>query len=390
MKVKNGVLGLGVAAGVALFAVSRIIVSRKGKSRLGKFRTRRREVSRSFAGKVVLVTGGSRGFGLALAEEYGRRGARLILTARNPEELESARKKLLAAKIGLREEDVATFPCDLTDAEQTKKMMEQAEARFGGIDVLVNNAGIISVGPVENQSLAAFRGAMDSNFYTMLHTTLAVLPQMLERRNGSIVNITSIGAKLAVPHLLPYSASKFAALGFSQGLHAELRSKGIRVTTVCPGLMRTGSHTHALFTGDRDREYRWFSLSASLPFLSTSARSAARQVVQATEEGRTEITITPQALLVATLAQAFPACTAAVMHRVTALALPKPLNGSDQSLVPGRDVRGKELMPFLMLGRQAARRYNEDAREHSAVETPASFAVVGARQLHASVTLGGA
>jgi short-subunit dehydrogenase len=295
-----------------------------------------------------------------MAEEFGRNGARLVLTARNPYELENARKRLLSRGLGLQEEDILLLPCDLTHAEQTRAMVEQAIRHFGRIDVLVNNAGIITVGPVENQPLSAFYNAMETNFYAMLHATLAALPHMLERRAGNIVNITSIGAKLAVPHLLPYSAGKFAALGFSQGLHAELRSKGIVVTTVCPGLMRTGSHTHALFTGDRAREYRWFSLAASLPFISTSARNAARQIVAATDAGRTEIAITPQALLAARLAQAMPACTATLMHWITKLVLPRPVGGADHALISGKDVRGKEWTPPRTLGRQAAQTCNEN------------------------------
>jgi short-subunit dehydrogenase len=340
------VVGAGCAAAAGWKAVS---AARRGRNH------------RSLTGKVVLITGGSRGFGLAMAEEFGSHGARVILTARDAGELARAREKLLAPAIGLRDRDVRTLPCDLTDSEQTEKMIALATSEFGKIDVLVNNAGIISVGPVENQSLAAFKSAMESNYYTMLHATLAVLPQMLARRSGRIVNITSIGAKLAVPHLLPYSASKFAALGFSQGLHAELRAKGIRVTTVCPGLMRTGSHRHALFTGDQEREYRWFSLGASLPGISTSARNAARKVVQATAAGRTEITITPQAILAATFAQALPRCTAQVMHWVNSLVLPRPAPGPDRPMAAGRDARGKELTPLVQLGRIAARRYNEDA-----------------------------
>jgi short-subunit dehydrogenase len=311
----------------------------------------------SLAGKVVLITGGSRGFGLALAEEFASHGARIILTARNADELERARQNLLA--LGLAGDDVDTIPCDLTDNEQTKKMMALATARFGGIDILVNNAGIITVGPVENQPIEAFKSAMDSNYYTMLHATMAVLPQMLVRRSGSIVNITSIGGKVAVPHMLPYSASKFAALGFSQGLHAELRAKGIQVTSVCPGLMRTGSHTHAFFTGDREREYRWFSLGASTPWVSISARAAAKKVVRATIEGRTEITITPQAIIAATVAQVLPDVTATIMHWINTRALPKPSPETDASMIPGKEVRGKELTPLLVFGRIAERQYNE-------------------------------
>ena len=113
----------------------------------------------------------------------------------------------------------------------------------------MNNAGIILVGPLESQSLASYRQAMDVNFFGALHTTLAVLPQMLARGEGAIVNIASIGGKVAFPYLLPYVASKFAMTGWSQGLRAELAGKGIRVTTVSPGIMRTGSHIQARFSG---------------------------------------------------------------------------------------------------------------------------------------------
>ena len=357
MKINKTYLALGVLAGTGVAAAG---VAGAGALGVSAVRRSRRSGSRdSFTGKVVLITGGSRGFGLAMAEEFGRLGARLVLTARNPDELASARGVLLSSVAGLREENIEIIPCDLTDSEQTKRMISTATGRFGTVDVLVNNAGIITVGPVENQPLSAFQNAIESNYYTMLHATLAVLPQMLARGNGAIVNITSIGGKVAVPHLLPYSASKFAALGFSQGLHAELRSKGIRVTTVCPGLMRTGSQGHAMFTGDAEREYRWFSLGASFPGLSTSARNAARKVVRAAARGATEITITPQAILAATFAQALPACTAAVMHLVNSLILPAPSDQGEIPLVPGRDVRGKELSGLMPLGKEAAARLNE-------------------------------
>lgn len=316
----------------------------------------RRHRRRTLAGKVVVITGSSRGLGLAMAEEFGRNGARLVLTARHLDGLERARAYLLK-KRAVREDDVEMIACDLTEADQAEEMIARATSRFGQIDVLVNNAGIISVGPVENQPLSAFLDAINGIYYPMLYSTLAVLPQMLARRSGSIVNITSIGGKMAVPHLLPYSASKFATVGFSQGLHAELRAKGVRVTTVCPGLMRTGSHLNALFTGDQQSEYRWFSLSATLPGLSASAEHAARKIVRATIRGATEITITPQAFIAARLAQVSPECTAALMHLVNSLILPGPGNSSQAK--PGKESKGKEWKPAMVLGSRAAGRYNQ-------------------------------
>jgi NAD(P)-dependent dehydrogenase (short-subunit alcohol dehydrogenase family) len=304
--------------------------------------------------KVVLITGASRGLGLALAEEFGRKGAKLVINARDPNELERARS-LLRARLAAA--DILAIPADLREADQAAQLIAQATAHFGGIDILVNNAGVITVGPIENQSIEDFRDVMDANFFSGLYCTLAVLPQMLGRGSGNIVNITSIGGKIAVPHLLPYSASKFAAVGLSEGLNSELRSKGIRVTTVCPGLMRTGSHLNALFTGDAEREYRWFSLSAGLPFVSVSARSAARKIVRAAIAGRTEIAITPQAILASRLGNLCPEVTTRAMQLMN-LALPRPVSGQTGNQ-RGADVRSMEVKPALILAHAAARRYNQ-------------------------------
>lgn len=318
---------------------------------------RRNRIPRSLEGKVVLIAGGSGGLGLVLAEEFARHRSKIVLAARNAERLERARERLL--RLGLLAEDVITLPFDATDSGQTERMAAEATHRFGRIDILVNCIGKMTVGPVENQPERAFKDAIESNYYSMLHTTLAVLPQMLARRDGSIVNIVSIGGKVAVPHLLPNSASKFAALGFSQGLHAELRSKGIRVTTVCPSTMRTGSHVNAMFTGDQEREYRWFSLAATLPLISASVKRAARKIVVATIYGQTEIAITPQAFLMARFAQVSPEGTAMLMHLANTFLLPAPVEGHDGSFVSGEDIRGRENGSPRFFGRYAGRRYSQ-------------------------------
>jgi len=308
-------------------------------------------------GKVVLITGGSRGLGLAMAEEFGRRGAKLALTARNIEELERARTLLLERGAAKSAEDIFIFPGDLSEQEHADEVIQQTTKHFGQIDVLVNNAGIITVGPLENQTAEDFKKVMDANFFSGLHCTLSVLPQMLSRGAGSIVNIASVGGKIAVPHMLPYTASKFAVTGFSEGLNAELRSKGIRVTTVCPGLMRTGSHLNAQFKGDAEREYRWFSLGASLPGVSISAKAAARKIVRAVISGRSEIAITPQAELAARFGNLSPAATTRLMQLVN-FALPSAVRGH-ASTRSGSDVRGLELSPIMPLGHAASRHYNQ-------------------------------
>lgn len=310
-----------------------------------------------FKGKTVLITGASRGLGLALAEELGRRGARLILAARDPYELERARNILRNQGSIADESDLLTFSVDLRDQKQAEELIKQATEKFGSIDVLINNAGVISVGPVENQSVEQFRDQMESNFFSGLYCTLSVLPQMLERGSGSIANITSLGGKIAVPHLLPYTASKFAAVGFSQGLGIELATKGICVTTVVPGLMRTGSHRNAQFTGDASREYRWFSLAASTPGVSIAANRAARQIADAIAARSAEVAITPQAFMASRLGNVAPGMYRLMMRGVHVF-LPKA-QADGTHVHRGEQVREHEWFPASSIGTSAAQRYNQ-------------------------------
>jgi len=294
--------------------------------------------------KVVVITGGSRGLGLALAERYGRSGARLVLAARDAEELAAARATLLQRRAVRHEDDILLVSADLSDEHQASGLIASALEAFGRIDILINNAGIIEVGPAEDQPLEAYRRAIETNFYAALYTTYAALPYLLARNEAagkhapqsSIVNISSIGGKFPVPHLLPYVASKFALTGFSEGLHAELRHKGIRVTTVCPGLMRTGGEVHAQFTGQVEREKAWFLVASRTPILSASVRHAAHRIFHAVAAGRAEITITPQAWLAARIHGLCPETTqraAALIHQYL---LPAPTG--DQS--PLSDTKG--------------------------------------------------
>ena len=307
-------------------------------------------------GKVALITGSSRGLGLALAEQFARAGARVVLSARDPEELERARR-LLLERGAAQEDALLVLPCDVRDNDDVLALVREVERQWGRIDVLINNAGIISVGPVESQPLSIFEDSIRTNYMSMVHTTLAVLPSMLERRDGAIVNITSIGGKVAIPHLLPYSGSKFAAVGFSEGLHAEVRAKGIRVTTVTPGLLRTGSPRHAYVVGDREEEFRWFNLGDSTPGLARGAYEAAGRILQATETGETELSITPQAALMARFAQLAPALTASILSLVNrGLPQAKPQQWEPRS---GAASDGKDLSVLTGLGRKAEREWNQ-------------------------------
>ena len=168
-------------------------------------------------------------------------------------------------------------------------MLAQIRERLGPVEVLINNAGTIQVGPAEEMTPADYDEALRAHFWGPLYTTLGVLPEMRRRREGRIVNIASVGGKIAVPHLLPYSASKFALVGFSEGLRGALAKERVYVTTVCPGLMRTGSPRNASFKGRHRAEYTWFSIADSLPILSMDATRAARRILDACRHGDAEL-----------------------------------------------------------------------------------------------------
>lgn len=285
----------------------------------------RRSRAISFRGRVVLVSGGSRGLGLVLARELAAEGARLVLTARNEVELARAREQVLA--LGA---EVAVVPGDMGDRQQAERAVEIAVNRFGRLDVLVNNAGLIQVGPLDNQTIADFERAMAIHFWAPLYLTLAALPHMRRARFGRIVNVTSIGGKVAVPHLLPYTASKFALVGLSDGLRAELAREGIRVTTVTPGLMRTGSPFNAWFKGRHRGEFAWFTLLDSMPVLSIDARRAARKTVEACRHGDPSLIITPQARIASVVNELLPGMTATLSAWVNrVLPPPSPESGSE-------------------------------------------------------------
>jgi len=306
-----------------------------------------------FRGKSVLITGGSRGLGLLLARGLAAEGARVAVCARDPHELERARADLAA-----RGANAFVFPCDVTDRAQVRELVEVVERHFGGVDVLVNNAGVIQVGPLETMTLADFEQAMAVHFWGPLYTTLAVLPGMRARGEGRIVNISSIGGKIAVPHLVPYSASKFALAGLSDGLRAELAKDGIVVTSVFPGLMRTGSPRNANFKGQHRAEYAWFAISDSLPVSSISASRAAAQVIDACRRGQAELIISTQAQAAAKFRALFPEATADILGAVNRL-LPAP-GGIGRARAKGRESESALAPSFLTaLSESAARRNNE-------------------------------
>ena len=310
----------------------------------------RRSGGMNLRGRVVLIAGGSRGLGLALARKLAEQGSHLVLCARSEEELQRAKQDLIPT--GAR---VLTIPCDVSDPTQVETAIQSALQHHGRIDVLVNNAGVIHVGSIETMTLDDFETAMETMFWGPVYATLAALPHMRRQGEGRIVNITSLAAKVSVPHLIPYSCAKFAAAAFSEGMRAELQGTGIKVVTIAPGLMRTGSYLNALFKGSEPGEAAWFSLGASLPGVSMNANRAASQIVAATRQGRAERILSVPANLLARFHGVFPGLTADILGLVNR-ALP---NGGPTAR-RGSETPALErgwLRTFTTLGRKAAEEF---------------------------------
>ena len=262
--------------------------------------------------KVVLITGGSRGLGRAMAREFAAYGARVAVCARDEEDLARVREEFSS-----RGDHFFSAACDVWHRDQVQSLLSSVEKALGLVDVLVNNAGTILVGPLEHMTVQDFEDVMRVNFWCAIHTTLAALPGMRRRGQGRIVNITSIGGKVAFPHLLPYTASKFALVGFSEGLRAELAKDGISVTTVFPDWMRTGSPRNAEFKGNDQQEYAWFTITDSLPGASMRAERAARQIVRACQNGESEVVLGLPAKLAVIAKESRPDCLATCLPPAT-------------------------------------------------------------------------
>jgi NAD(P)-dependent dehydrogenase (short-subunit alcohol dehydrogenase family) len=308
---------------------------------------------------LALVAGGSRGLGLLIAHELAERGYRLLLCARDPDELERARNELAIGGY-----PVSVQPCDVSDADAVETLVERAEAEQGPIEVAICVAGIIQVGPLAALTRQHFRDAVDIMLWGPVNVALSVSERMRHRRRGKIGIITSIGGLVSVPHLLPYSTAKFGAVGFSRGLRTELAQSGVSVTTIAPGLMRTGSHVRAKFVGDQAKEYAWFSAGASLPLISMDAARAARRIVAGVLAGRTMVVLTPLAKIGMRVDGLAPTLTTGLLT-VMARLLPKAPGGPAGTIEGWQAARRLSPTASRLVGRitelgsRAARRNNE-------------------------------
>jgi short-subunit dehydrogenase len=332
------------------------IVAAAGGALIAARSASRRMREYGFRGQSVLIAGSSRGLGLVLARQLAAEGARITLCARDDRELEIARYELES-----RGGAVFTVTCDLRNAEEVSSMVDAVTARFGGIDVLINVAGTMLVGPIETMTLEDYHEQMDSNYWSAVNTCYYVVPHMKERGGGRIVNISSIGGKIAVPHMVPYCAGKFALSGFSRGLRAELMKDGIVVTTVYPGLMRTGSPRNAMFKSQNEAEYAWFSISDSLPVISMSAEHAAEDIINAMRRGEVEIVLSVPAKLAALFDQLAPEISGE-LAATAARFLPRPGGIGTRALRGAESESALTRSPLTALTEKAARENNEMVR----------------------------
>jgi NAD(P)-dependent dehydrogenase (short-subunit alcohol dehydrogenase family) len=298
---------------------------------------------------------------LLLAREVSRRGFHPVLSARSLPELEGAAAELAGEGIS-----VTTEVMDVGRPEQVGAVIARVEAEVGPVDLLLCVAGVIQVGPLNALDREDFVEAIDVMLWGPINTALAVLPAMRRRGRGRIGIITSVGGLISAPHLLPYSTAKHGAVGFTRGLRSELAGTGVSVTTVAPGLMRTGSHLRATFRGDVRREYAWFATAATLPVLSMDAGRAARRIVTGVLRGRPVVVLTPLAQLAPRVDALMPRVGAAVLGVITRMLPAWPAEGRRSARMEGRQV--EDLMAarprawlrrVTALGRRAAARNRE-------------------------------
>lgn len=312
-----------------------------------------RERSYDLQGKTILITGGSRGLGLVMARQFIDMGARVAICAQDAAELQQAQ-----AELEQKGGEVFALTCDVRKQDQVEQLILQVTEHFGAIDILINNAGADIVGPMENQTMQDYDDLMKLHFWAPLYTTYAVLPKMQERQAGRIVNISSVGGKIPSPHMIAYCASKFALVGLSEGMRAELAKDGIAVTTVCPGLVHTGVIDHAILKGQNRKEFAWFAISDSLPLISVSAEKVSRAAIAGLRRGAGEVIVPLPILFLVKFYSLFPELSTSLFAGVN-LFLSKP-GGNGEDRVLGKDSRSKWSPSILTyLSDRAARRNNE-------------------------------
>ena len=228
-----------------------------------------------FKGKTVIITGASSGIGKESAKQFAKKGAHIALISRKKEKLAKAKQELEKFKT-----TTEIFPCDVSDKSQVKEMARSVFEKFGSVDVLVNNAGFAVYGPASELSIEEIESQMKTNYFGMIYCIKNFLPKMLEQKSGHIVNVASVAASIGLPGIASYCASKFAMLGFSEGLKHELSGTGVGITVVSPIMVRTNFFDHPSFA--KMPKYSPTSLSS---------KTVAKSILKAANSPRLEIIV---------------------------------------------------------------------------------------------------
>jgi len=252
-------------------------------------------------GKNVVITGASSGIGRATALEMAKRGARLVLAARRGAELDDVARR--CRELG---SDCVPVISDVSRREDCALLIERA----GTVDVLVNNAGFAIFESIATARPEDLRGMMDTNYFGAVWCTQAALPQMLERRSGTIVNVASIAGLMGYAGMGGYCATKFAVVGFTEALRDEVIGRGVRVALVCPGTTETEFFVKAERT-------KMPGASRLIPAL--SAERVARAICDAAADGGYRRILPASAALYMRMKELFPRFSHLLMQRVSAL-----------------------------------------------------------------------
>jgi len=235
-----------------------------------------------FKNKVVLITGASSGIGRDAAIEFAKRGANIVLVSRTKQKLEQVEDELKKFNV-----TVLVCQCDVSKKDQVKEMSKTVLEKFDSVDILVNNAGFAIYGSVTDLSIDDMESQMETNYFGMIYCIKSFLPSMLDKKSGHIVNVASVAASFGLPGIASYCASKFAMLGFSEGLKHELKNSGVGITVVSPIMVRTNFFDHPSF-----QKMPKFSPT------SLSSKIVAKAILKAANSPRLEI-IVPSVVRVA-------------------------------------------------------------------------------------------
>ena len=245
-----------------------------------------------FKNKIVVVTGASSGIGEQTCLDFAKRGADIVLLARSTSRMEAISKKIRENY----QTHTLVIQCDVSKKVQVLSMSKKVFDEFDHVDILVNNAGFAIFGSVKDLSIEEMEEQIKTNLFGAIYCTKAFLPQMLEQHSGHFVNVASIGASFSAPGVASYCATKYAMLGFSEGLKHELYDTGVDLTVVSPIMVRTPLFDHPSF-----ENFSKFSTGISL-----SSETVAKAIIKASNSSRLEIVVPSVARAGIWFKQTFP------------------------------------------------------------------------------------